>query len=80
MQHSWLLSVLLPAVLAYSAEEELLYDHFPDDFLWGCATAAYQIEGGWNEDGKGVNIWDTFTKVRPGRGGVEDHQVSTVVL
>ena len=34
---------------------------FPDDFIWGCASSAYQIEGAWNVDGKGVNIWDTFT-------------------
>ena len=33
----------------YSLEEPLLYDTFPSDFLWGTATASYQIEGGWND-------------------------------
>jgi beta-glucosidase len=61
--------------------EESITDvlHFPDGFLWGTATAAYQIEGAVSEDGRTPSIWDTFShtsgKVAGGDTGdvADDH-------
>src|SRR3984957_18539275 len=37
---------------------------FPEGFLWGCATASYQIEGAANEDGRKPSVWDTFSHTK----------------
>ncbi|GAA0761763.1 MULTISPECIES: GH1 family beta-glucosidase [Clostridium] len=39
---------------------------FAKDFLFGAASASYQVEGAWNEDGKGISNWDVFSKI-PGK-------------
>jgi beta-glucosidase len=46
-------------------------EDFGDDFKWGVSTAAYQIEGAHNIDGKGLSIWDTFSQRK--RKIVDDH-------
>uniref|UniRef100_A0A8C3M8V1 Uncharacterized protein n=1 Tax=Geospiza parvula TaxID=87175 RepID=A0A8C3M8V1_GEOPR len=55
-------------------EDEFLYEEFPENFLWSVATAAYQIEGGWRADGKGLSIWDKYahTPLRIGKDATGD--------
>jgi beta-glucosidase len=66
---------LSPRLLAESliADPALKAADFGKDFLWGVATAAYQIEGAWNADGKSPSIWDTFShkkgKIKTGENG-----------
>ena len=42
-------------------EEGDITAHFPKNFLWGAASASYQIEGGVNEGGRGESVWDVFS-------------------
>jgi len=48
------------------SENNTLIHKFPPGFLWGAATASYQIEGAWNEDGKAESVWDRFVR-QPGK-------------
>jgi beta-glucosidase len=50
-------SALAPGEIAL---DEIRKARFPDGFLWGTATSAFQVEGAWNEDGKGESIWDRY--------------------
>ena len=60
-----LASASLPRIaLAQIAKASLL--QFPPNFVWGCATAAYQIEGAVKEDGRKPSVWDTFSHT-PGK-------------
>uniref|UniRef100_A0A8C6SIP7 Klotho n=1 Tax=Neogobius melanostomus TaxID=47308 RepID=A0A8C6SIP7_9GOBI len=48
--------------LPYPGDKAFLYETFPEGFMWAVGTAAYQVEGAYEKDGKGLSIWDTFTR------------------
>src|SRR4051812_31065530 len=62
---SSLLFVVLLDSLASGADEPPKKFNFPKNFRFGSASAAYQVEGAWNADGKTASVWDTFTHNRP---------------
>ena len=53
-------------------------DTFPDGFLWGTSTAAYQIEGAVKEDGREPSSWDTFCHL-PGNINYEATGEATLI-
>jgi beta-glucosidase len=50
---------------------------FPPGFLWGTATSAYQIEGAWQDDGKGESIWDRFVRTP---GTIQNNDTGDIAL
>ena len=54
------------ATTAATSRQDLSHVRFPEGFVWGTATASYQVEGAVREDGRGPSIWDTFAHT-PGR-------------
>jgi beta-glucosidase len=64
-------ALILPGkIKAIVLQEPFTKRLFGENFTWGVATGAYQIEGAWNADGKGLSVWDDFSHKK---GKIKDH-------
>lgn len=58
-------------------DDKELIKSFGEDFLWGTSCSAYQIEGSWNVDGKGLSVWDKFSQEKGNTFQNENGNVAT---
>ncbi|GKV26369.1 hypothetical protein SLEP1_g35689 [Rubroshorea leprosula] len=60
------LAVLIPFLAYFEGSTALNRSSFPDGFIFGAGSSAYQYEGATSADGRQPSIWDTFAKLHPG--------------
>ncbi|KAL5976895.1 hypothetical protein ACLOJK_021231 [Asimina triloba] len=76
--HAATILVCVRSVRGQTAAEPLNRSSFPDGFIFGAATAAYQVEGAVTEGGRSPSIWDTFTHQHPEK--IFDHSTGDVAI
>lgn len=69
------------ALPVYADAKRLTLDGhvLPRNFIYGCGTSAYQVEGAWNADGKGMSIWDVFAHGK-GKGHIRGDQTGDIAM